>query len=65
MCWYGLAKYRLSVTTNLLPMHLHILAGHNFHILISKICNRIYVNHQLLPMHCTYCQRFNHVLPKH
>ena len=35
MYWQALVKYRLSITANLLPMYLYILAVHNFHILIS------------------------------
>ena len=35
MYWKRLVKYWLAIIANLLPMHLHILEGHNFQIFIS------------------------------
>ena len=48
-----MVKYWLPITANLLPMHLNILAGHNFQILLSTndlpiVTNALF----LLPMFC-------------
>ena len=55
MYWLQLVKYWLQIPANLLPMHLYILEGHNFHILISTndlpiVTNALY----LLPLFGQY-----------
>ena len=35
MYWQRLVKFWVPITADFLPMHLNILAGHNFEILIS------------------------------
>ena len=51
-----LVKYWLLITANLVPIHLYIVAGHSFHIMISTNDLSAFTNN------CTYYQYFGNVL---